>query len=141
LSLIYFDSDRFYKVHSLFLAIEDAASGKTPFKHLENFIERVERVSSCWRIPLLCYFTHSQNLSGKPLSVEMYLILHRIRSTFFALAFIAGVLYVVFRIVGMPRAGDLRDVRTRFRWMPCLHSGNSGAPRITNGAKEIPDRY
>ena len=44
--LIYFDSDRFYKVHSLFLAIEDAASGKTPFKHSENFIERLARVSS-----------------------------------------------------------------------------------------------
>jgi len=100
---------------SLFSAVEDAASGKTPFKHSENFIERLARVSSCYRIALLIssHFTHSQNLNGKLLSVEAYLIRHPIRSVFFALAFIAGVLYMLFRMVGTPRADDLRDARTK----------------------------
>ena len=42
-----YDNTTSYKVHSLFSAVEDATSGKTPFKYLENFIDRLARVSSC----------------------------------------------------------------------------------------------
>jgi len=100
---------------SLFSGVEDAASGKTPYKHSENFIVLLARV--CYVITSLFVnfvsFTHSQNLNGKLQSIEAYLILHPIRSVFFALAFITGILYVLFRIVGTPSADDWRDVKPR----------------------------
>jgi len=51
--LVYYDTDRsgipikFMSSSSLFTSVEDAASGKSPYKNSENFVERLARVCFC----------------------------------------------------------------------------------------------
>ena len=104
------------------LKLTVSLSGGTSSKAYSRLLrmQHLAKVSSCYRTTFLVssHSTLSQNLGGELLSIETYLILHPTRSTLFALALIAGVLYVLFR-TGLPEADDLRALRTRFGQMPC----------------------
>jgi len=101
--LVYYDMDRtggsikIMSSSSLFSAVEDASSGKLRHKNSENFVERLAR-----------------QLNNKLTVLQNILVLHPVRSVFFAVGFIVVFLYVVYRLVDGSNGGEARrDAKSR----------------------------
>ncbi|KAF8164798.1 protein disulfide isomerase [Crassisporium funariophilum] len=100
--LIYYDSDRsgnaikFTSSASIFSAVDDAASGKTSFKHSENMVERIARY-----------------LSNKLKSIETYVVEKPMNAILFILIAVGLLFWGLHRLIGNDTSSevDFRDYK------------------------------
>ncbi|KAJ3483780.1 hypothetical protein NLJ89_g12033 [Agrocybe chaxingu] len=98
--LIYYDADRagnaikFTSSASIFAAIEDAASGKSQYKHSENLIERTARY-----------------LNGKMIAIEFFVVNKPLQAVFYFLVAVVVLFWVLNRMIG----NDLPNMQEEWR--------------------------
>lgn len=114
--LVYYDRDPANKrlkvssSKSLFETVEAAAAGKLPYKHSENFVERVARVRLVFRLRLSSSCLFLQYLNMKMMDLQVYVATYPWRAAFILCMIFVAIFFALKRLLADDVPGDYRKV-------------------------------